>query len=185
MKFTLKLLALLLSSFIALTCYADDELSPATPVVPNIAPEPPTAPPATNTSPIPGNLEGLAESCHADLNAANNDDTQLQQILAANATDQAVTLLTNTDSCRIFSEKAVVTFVILSPHTNPILRGGIALNSPLTPAAPAFPTQICHALCTYSCRPSVGIIFSLVALGHGCAACSTTNNCTPASLSSL
>ena len=181
MKITLTLLAILLSSCVAVNCYADDDLSPATPVVPNIAPEPPVAPPPTATSEIPGGLEILANNCHADLNAANNDDTQLQQILAANATDQAVSLLTNVDSCRLFAEKAVITFVILTPRTNPILRGGIALNSPLTPAAPAFPTQICNALCTYSCRPSVGIIFSLVALGHGCAACSTTNNCTPAS----
>ena len=177
----LKYLVIALSILWVGGIYADDDLSPAVPVVPNIAPAPTLAPATTEATPIPGGLENLANNCHTDLNQNGTADADLQHLINTNDTTQAVSLVTNTDSCRLFAEKAVITFVILNPRSNTIVRGGIELNSPLTPAGPAFPTQICQAICTYSCRPSVGIIFSVTALSHGCTPCAKMHPCSIAS----
>lgn len=173
----LKYFVMALGISLVSSIYADDELSPAVPVVPNIAPAPTLAPPTTESTPIPGGLETLASNCHNDLNQNGTTDADLRHLIVTNDTAQATSLITTTDSCRLFAEKAVVTFVILNPKSNTIIRGGIELNSPLTPAGPAFPTQICQAICAYSCRPSVGVIFSLNALSHGCTPCAKTHPC--------
>lgn len=177
MKSILRYLVITLGIALITSIDADDELSPAVPVVPNIAPAPTLAPPTTESTPIPGGLETLASNCHNDLNQSGTTDTDLQHLIVTNDITQATSLITTTNSCRLFAEKAVVTFVILNPKSNTIIRGGIQLNSPLTPAGPAFPTQICQAICAYSCRPSVGIVFSVNALSHGCTPCAKVHPC--------
>ena len=160
-----------------------DDLSPAVPIVAvNLNPQPttPLAPPPTSTSPIPSNLEVLANTCHADLNQSNTTDVQLRQLLQANDPSQATSLMMNTSSCRTFSEKTVFTFAMLTPKGAVISRGGVELNSPLaTPQgfSTNFSSQLCPMICAYHCRPSVGIMFALAAESHGCESCAKLSPC--------
>lgn len=175
-------LAIFLGSCLSLGVYADP-LEPLVPPTSAVAPAPIAAAPIAATSPLPADLQNEAAACLSDLNQSGSTNAALQQILTSKDSSQAMSLLSNMESCRLFSAKAMIAFVLLSRQTQPIVRGGIENNSPLiSSSGPAFPPELCHAICVNSCRASVGVLFSLVALGHACTPCATTNPCSPVSV---